>query len=69
VTDSVQIALIVAVPPTIAAIGAIAATVLADRRADRKLNHITVLTNSTLSEAKRRIDELEQQVKALRQQL
>lgn len=64
-SEAVQIALIVAVPPTIAALGAVTAIVLADRRADKKLNHITFLTNSTLTEAHRRIDELEQQLKAL----
>jgi len=58
-TSEVHIALIVAIPPTIAALGAILVGVLADRRSGRKLDHITVLTNSTLTAANRRIDELE----------
>jgi len=58
-TSEVYIALIVAIPPTIAALGAILVGVLADRRSGRKLDHITVLTNSTLTAANRRIDELE----------
>jgi len=66
VTDPVQIALIVAIPPTVAALGSILATWLADRRANRKLNHITVLTNSTLTAANKRIDELEAIVRQLR---
>jgi hypothetical protein len=65
VTDAVQIAITVAIPPTVAAIGAIVATILVDRRADRKLNHITVLTNSTLTAANKRIDELEELVRSL----
>lgn len=58
-TPEVQIALIVAVPPTLVAAGAILVTLLAHRRANTKLDHITVLTNSTLSDALRRIEELE----------
>ncbi len=33
--------------------------------ADQKLNHITVLTNSTLTAANLRIDELERQIQSL----
>ncbi len=58
-TESVQLALIVAVPPTLAALGGILMGLRADKRSDAKLNHITVLTNSTLTAANRRIDELE----------
>ncbi len=58
-TESVQLAIIVAVPPTLAAIGGILMGLRADKRSDAKLNHITVLTNSTLTAANRRIDELE----------
>jgi hypothetical protein len=65
VTDAVQIALIVAMPPTVVAIGSIFVAVLQDRRAGKKLDHITVLTNSTLTAANKRIDELEQTVEAL----
>lgn len=64
-TTEVQIALIVAIPPTVAALGAIYVTIRADARANLKLNHITVLTNSTLTTANRRIDELEHIIRNL----
>jgi len=65
VNDTVWIALIVAIPPTIAAMGGLLVTLLAHRRAGNKLDHITTLTNSTLTAANKRIDELEAQVVAL----
>ena len=68
-TPEVLIALIVAIPPTLAAIGAILVTILTDRRASTKLNHITVLTNSTLSAANIRIAELESVVKQLQNKI
>ncbi len=64
-TDVVQVALIAAIPPTVVAIGGIVVALLVDRRANGKIDHITVLTNSTLTEANKRIEQLEGQVKAL----
>lgn len=58
-TESVQVALLVAIPPTVTAVGAIIMGILADRRASKKLDHITILTNSTLTAANKRIAELE----------
>lgn len=57
-TEAVQVALIVAAGPTLLGL-------IQHFHADRKLNHITWLTNSTLSAANKRIDELEQIVKKL----
>lgn len=74
--DAVIIALIVAIPPTVIAAGNIWLGVLADNRAaaeraagraesNTKLDHITVLTNSTLTAANKRIDELEATIKQM----
>ena len=65
-TEAVQVALIVAIAPTLVAFGGIVVSVLTLWSAHRKLNHITVLTNSTLTAANKRIDDLEQIVKDLR---
>ena len=68
-SDAVKIALIVALPPTIAALGALLAIILADRRAGKKLDHITVLTNSTLTAAKEQIRSLKERVARLTAEL
>lgn len=57
-TSEVQMALITAIPPTIASIGGIIIAVYSSRKADKKLNHITVLTNSTLTAANEKIADL-----------
>ncbi len=64
-TDAVQIALIVAIPPTVTAVCGVGIAIVNNRRATEKLEHITVLTNSTLTAANTRIDELEKQVLSL----
>lgn len=78
-TPEAQLALIAAILPTVSAIGAIVVTVVVHLRAvakldlaavklataDQKLDHITVLTNSTLSAAMKRIDELEKVIQSL----
>lgn len=64
-SESVQIALIASIAPTIVAFGAIIATIVTSNKADGKLNQIHVLTNSTLTAANKRIDELEAIVKRL----
>ena len=71
-TEAVQVALVVATPPTVVAISALILGLRADARArkadvisGRKLDHITVLTNSTLSAANKRIEELEEVVRRL----
>ncbi len=71
-TEAVLIALIVATPTTLAAIASMIVSlrtrrivVDAHETADRKLDHITVLTNSTLSAANERIRILEAMVKGL----
>lgn len=58
-TTEFYAALIIAAPPTLTAVGAFVMAMRVARRADRKLDHITVLTNSTLTAANKRIDELE----------
>lgn len=63
--EVVQIALITSIAPTLVALGSIIATLMTARRADGKLNQIHVLTNSTLTAANKRIDELETLVKRL----
>jgi len=65
-SEPVTIALIVSIAPTIAAFSALLVTLY---RVIPKLNHITVLTNSTLTAANRRIDELEIEVHALKAKL
>ena len=67
-TDFVA-ALVIATPPTLTALAALIAIVIATRRADRKLDHITVLTNSTLTAANKRIDELETIINTMSVQL
>lgn len=57
-TAEIQLALIATIPPTLVALG----TMISSFRAHTKLDHITVLTNSTLSEAKLRIALLERQL-------
>lgn len=68
-TDTVQIALIVAVAPTIAAIGALVVTLRAKKEIVPRLDHITTLTNSTLTAAKQQIEELKDEVAGLRDEL
>lgn len=65
-TPEIKIALIGSIGPTIAGLAALGAVILSHIRSGRKLDHITFLTNSTLTAANRRIDELELEVKALR---
>lgn len=64
-TPEVQIALIAGIPATLTAAGALVAVIMASRRsqeadktADAKLDQIHVLTNSNLTAANNRIDEL-----------
>jgi hypothetical protein len=64
-SEPALIALIVATPPTVAAVGGIIIGILADRKASKKLDHITILTNSTLTTANKRIAELEDVVTRL----
>ena len=70
-SETVILSLIVAMPAIIAAIGGILSTMSswkAEKKlkvADEKLDHITTLTNSTLSAANRRIAALEKVVKRL----
>lgn len=60
-TDAVQIALIVAFPTVLG----IARSWYADHKAAKKLDHITVLTNSTLTAAQQRIAQLEDVIRRL----
>lgn len=64
-TPEAQVALIVALPPTVTALGAILVTILAYQKSGVKLDQIHVLTNSTLTAANKRIDDLEKLVKRL----
>lgn len=64
-TEAVQIALIVAVPPTFLAASGIVIAYLNNKVATKKIDHVTVLTNSTLTAANKRIDLLEAQVRSL----
>lgn len=57
----VQTALIVAIPPTLVAIGG----VILALKSQKKLDHITVLTNSTLTTANEKIDSLEKSIQIL----
>lgn len=63
--DVVKVAIIVSIAPTLMALVAILTTVLTSRKADGKLDQIHTLTNSTLTAANKRIDELEALVKRL----
>ena len=67
-SDAFWLSIFTAIPPTIAALGALLAVWRADRRADSKLNHITFLTNSNLVAANKRILELEAAVIQLMQE-
>ncbi len=64
-TPEVQTAFLSSIPLIITAIGAIIVPIVTDYRANKKLNHITVLTNSTLTAANKRIEMLEGIVKDL----
>jgi len=64
-TDAVQLALITAVPPTLAILANIWLTEHRSMKASAKLDHITVLTNSTLTAANQRIESLAADVEAL----
>lgn len=64
-SPEIQIAVIVAVPPTLAVIGSTVVGVVAARKANTKLDHITVLTNSTLTAANKRIESLEKTVRSM----
>lgn len=66
-TEAVTVALIVSAAPALAAIVSVWA--LLRTAVVPKLDHITVLTNSTLTAANRRIDELEHEVKELKARL
>lgn len=60
-TQLVLVAFIAAIPPTVVACGG----VLAIYFAHRKLDHITYLTNSTLSAANKMISELKAEIARL----
>ncbi len=62
-TDGIWIALIAASASALASLAAIRAQ---NRLLVPKLDHITVLTNSTLTAANKRIDDLEIEVKSLK---
>lgn len=64
-TPEVQIALIVAAAPTIAAIGAITISIIHDRRAGKKLDTITTVTNGTAARMQMKVDGLEALVRQL----
>lgn len=64
-TPEIQMAWIEALPLILVALGGIIVPIVIDRRANRKLDHITVLTNSTLSTANARIEALEKMVEQL----
>lgn len=59
-SEEVWIALITTIPVVIAALGTI---IIALYRAHTKLNHITILTNSTHTAAVKRIEDLENIIK------
>ena len=71
-TEGIQVALIAAIPATIFGAGTIIAVFRVKKENERrhddvvvKLDHITVLTNSTLATALLRIADLEKQVEKL----
>lgn len=64
-SENVQLALIVAIPPTFTALAGIIISWINHRQSDGKLNHITALTNSTLTAANARIEKLEKIVEEL----
>lgn len=66
-SDDVQIALIVAVPATLAALGSVLASILTARRSDRKLDTISSMTNGTLTRALDRIEYLSKEIASLKQ--
>lgn len=66
-TEMVELALIAAMASSIASGATVAVSILAQNRVlVPKLDHITVLTNSTLTAANKRIDDLEAIVKSLK---
>ncbi len=71
-TDPVQIALVATIAPTVASVVAVVIAWINHRDGnvrDKKLDHITVLTNSTLTSANQRIAELETLVLSLDQRI
>ncbi len=69
-TEAVQVALIVALPALVTSLSASIGVILQNSKHQKintaSLSHITVLTNSTLTAANKRIDELEAEIKGLR---
>lgn len=64
-TESLEVALVVSTPPMLVAVGSLVVAIRNQRVSGKKLDHITVLTNSTLTAANNRIDQLEGQVEKL----
>ncbi len=67
-SEGAQIALIASIAPTVTALVGVIIALINHRAGDvrdKKLDHITVLTNSTLTQANNRIAVLEGQVSAL----
>jgi len=64
-TDAMSYALIVSAGPTLMALIGVVAIWKSHTTNSKKLDHITVLTNSTLSAANKRIEELEMVVARL----
>ncbi len=54
-TEAVEVALIVALPPTLAVVAGIVIDIVHHRKGDAKLDHIIVLTNSNLAQVKEQL--------------
>lgn len=60
--NEIIIAVVVAIAPTILALSSLIATLRLEKRSNTKLDHITTLTNSTLTAANTRIEFLENKI-------
>jgi hypothetical protein len=74
-TSEIIIALIAAIAPTILATGTLIAVLRGnkdatkrDETADAKIDHVTVLTNSTLSTAMKRVEQLEDTINVIKKE-
>lgn len=64
-TIEITIALVVASASTVAVVGSAVSSNIRDKRTHKKLDHITVLTNSTLTTANEKIASLERLIRQL----
>jgi hypothetical protein len=61
-SQQLWIEIVIAVPVIMTQVAIIVQSVIAGRKANRKLDHIVILTNSTLSTALKRIAHLEEEL-------